>query len=58
MAPTSVLAETVMVPVKMPVKIIIHKKLSTGTLAVTSRKFSKSKYVEKYDFQFVFVKRY
>ena len=25
---------------------------------MTSRKFRKSKYVEKYDFQFVFVKRY
>ena len=58
MANISVLPETVMVPVKMPVKIIIPQKLSTRTLAVTSRKFRKSKYVEKYDFQFVFVKRY
>ena len=58
MANIFVLPETVMVPVKMPVKIIIPLKLSTRTLAVTSRKFRKSKYVEKYDFQFVFVKRY
>ena len=48
-APTSVLAVTVMTPVKMDVRIVKHWKLSTTTLTM-SRKIRKTKFVEKYNF--------
>ena len=49
---------TVMIPVNIQVKILIHQKLRRTTLTVRCRKIRESKFVEKYGFQFVNVKRY